>query len=162
MQISIIMSTQVKYVCSWVLHVIIMVVGWKQGGYPWIKLSSLFIHFRNTLKTSKFGCSTTIKTHITFVGNTLDMEHIAKRTIVDKIQGSWRRFRMFRGLLPLPSASKATSVSRGWLILGFTGVGDFPRRERSKPAHFSASAKNGSFLNTSEILAGHAPSWQVL
>lgn len=65
------------------------------------------------------------------------------------------------GLLPLPSASYATSQSRGGLILGFTGVGDFPRSERSKPAHFSASEKNGSFLNGSDILAGHAPSWQV-
>lgn len=66
-----------------------------------------------------------------------------KKRAVTKIQG-------LRFLLPLPSASYATSQSRGWLILGLTGVGDLPRRERSKPAHLSASAKNGSFLNASD------------
>lgn len=66
-----------------------------------------------------------------------------------------------RGLLPLPSASNATSHSRGGLILGFTGVGDIPRSERSKSSHFSASAKNGSVLNASDIFDGHAPSLQV-
>lgn len=66
-----------------------------------------------------------------------------------------------RVLQPLPSASNATSQSRGWLILGLTGVGDLPRSDRSKPHHFSASAKNGSFLNTSDILSD-SPLSQVL
>lgn len=61
-------------------------------------------------------------------------------------------------LLPLPSASYAISHSLGGLILGLTGVGDFPRSERSNPAHFSASAKNGSFANTSDILCGNPSS----
>lgn len=76
---------------------------------------------------------------------------LSNERVVTKIQGAGV-------LLPLPSESYATSQSRGWLILGLTGVGDFPRSERSNPAHFSASAKNGSFANTSDILSGNDPS----